>query len=178
MPKNKVVKIGIVVAGYVVALLGARIALYIYRLVTPGTDAQASAGMSAFGDTILFLEVFTILAFVPTVLAFYFLRSSERFWNGFATLCLAYSLTGLAVVVANALINANGGYGSNSLGLLLSLLGIVGVFGAPIMVVGFLVLALLAPSVRSRIFLLIAAGCEIVAGLYVLVSFLLFKRFF
>jgi hypothetical protein len=178
MSKNKFVKIGAVIAGYIIALIGAFMALYIRMLTTQGTDAQASAGMYAFGDAIVFLVVFGIMALIPTVLAFYFLRSIENFWNGFAVICLAFSITGLVVVIANALIDANGGYGSNSFGLLLSLIGILGIFGAPLFVVCFVLLAIITPSVRSRLFLLISAGCELLAGLYVLVNFLLFKRFF
>src|SRR5262245_19088693 len=103
---NTSVKIGIVVAGYILACAAAFTATYINELTTRGTDAQASQGMFAFGQSMLFLLVFGALALIPTVLAFYFLRSSERFWNGFAVLCLAFSIVGIVVVIANALINA------------------------------------------------------------------------
>jgi hypothetical protein len=175
---NKPVKIGIVIAGYIFALGCASAATYIQELSTRGTDAQASQGMFAFGQTMLFLLVFGGLALIPTVLAFYFLRSSVKFWNGFAVLCLAFSILGLIVVFANALMNSNGGSASSSLAAVLSLLGVLGIFGTPILIVGFLILAVMAPSRRPRIFLLACAGLEILGELYVLVSFLLFKRFF
>ena len=89
------VKIGIVVAGYILACVAAYIATYIQELATRGTDAQASQGMFAFGQSILFMLVFGGLALIPTVLGFYFLRSSEKFWNGFAVLCLVFSITGI-----------------------------------------------------------------------------------
>ena len=175
---KKSVRIGIVITGYILALVGAFVVTYIRELATQGTDAQASPGMFGFGQDILFLLVFGVLALIPTVLAFYFLRSSEKIWNWFAVLCLWFSIMGLGVVIANALINANGGYALSSFAAVLSLMGVLGIFGAPILIVGFLILAVIAPSGRSRLLLLASAGFEIVAELYVLVNFLLFKRFF
>src|SRR5258705_8663252 len=111
---KKSVKIGIVIVGYILALAAAFVTTYIRELATQGTDAQASPGMFGFGQDILFLLVFGVLALIPTVLAFYFVRSSEKFWNWFAVLCLGFSIMGLGVVIANALINANGGYALSS----------------------------------------------------------------
>jgi hypothetical protein len=167
-----------VIAGYILAFVGAFVVTYIRELSTRGTEIQASQGMFAFGQSLLFLLVFGGLALIPTVLAFYFLRSSVKFWNGFAVLCLAFSILGLVVVIANALMNANGGSASSSLAAVLSLLGVLGVFGAPILIVGFLVLAVMAPSRRPRFLLLVSAGLEIIGELYVLVNFLLFERLF
>jgi len=178
MPMDKPVKIGIVIAGYIFALGCASAATYIQELSRRGTDAQASQGMFAFGQTMLFLLVFGGLALIPIVLAFYFLRSSVKFWNGFAVLCLAFSIIGLIIVIANAMMNANVLHIAESSATIISLFGVSGAFGAPILIVGFLVLAVIAPSRRPRIFLLASAGLEILGELYVLVSFLLFKRFF
>jgi hypothetical protein len=175
---NKSVKIGIIVVGYILACVGAYVATYIQELTTRGTDAQASQGMFAFGQSILFLFVFGGLALIPTVLAFYFLRSSEKFWNGFAALCLAFSITGLIVVIANALMNANILYIAESSAAVVSLLGVLGAFGAPIFIVGFLVLAVIAPARRPRLLLLASAGLEILGELYVLFSIVFFQRFF
>jgi hypothetical protein len=175
---NKFGKIGIVIAGYILACVAAYAATYIQELATRGTDAQASQGMFAFGQSILFMLVFGGLALIPTVLAFYFLRSSEKFWNWFAVLCLAYSIMGLVVVIANALMNANGAYASSSFAVVLSLLGVLGVFGAPLLILGFLILAIIAPLRRPRLLLLASAAFEILAELYVLVNFILFQRFF
>ena len=174
---KKSVKIGIVIAGYILALVGAFVLTYIRELAAQGTDAQASQGMFGFGQDILFLLVFGGLALIPTVLAFYFLRSSEKFWNRFAVLCLAFSIGGVLIVIANAWINANGGYGSSSIAAVLSLFGVLGMFGAPLLIVGFLILAVIAPSARSRFLLLTSAGFEILAELYIVANFLLFKKF-
>jgi hypothetical protein len=175
---KKPVKIGIVIVGYILACVAAYVATYINELATRSTDAQASQGMFAFGQSILFLLVFGGLALIPTVLAVYFLRSSEKFWNGFAVLCLAFSIAGIIIVIANAMMNANLLHISKSSATVVSLFGVLRAFGAPLLIVGFLVLAVIAPSRRPRIFLLASAGLEVLGELYVVVSFLLFERFF
>ena len=175
---NKSVKIGIVIVGYILACVAAYAATYVQELATRGTDAQASQGMFAFGQSILFMLVFGGLALIPTVLAFFFLRSSEKFWNGFAVLCLVSSSIGIILVIANALMNANILHIEESSAAVVSLFGVVGAFGAPLLIVGFLVLAVIAPSRRPRLLLLASAGLEILGELYVLVSFVFFQRFF
>jgi hypothetical protein len=67
------VKLGLVVGGYVLACLVAGGAMYVYEFLTQDTASQASAGMSAFGDLILFIGILGFLALFPTGLAFYFL---------------------------------------------------------------------------------------------------------
>ena len=175
---NKSVKVGIVIAAYILACIAAYAATYIQELATRGTDAQASQGMFAFGQSILFMLVFGGLALIPTVLAFYFLRSSEKFWNGFALLCLTFSIVGIMIVFMNALINAGILHISESSAAVVSLFGVLGAFGGPILIIGFLVLAVIAPSRRPRVFLLTSAGLEILGELYVLFSFVVFQRFF
>ena len=66
-------KLGLVIGGYVAVCLAASGIVYIYELLTQDAAAQASSGMYAFGDLILFVAVFGILALFPTGLALYFL---------------------------------------------------------------------------------------------------------
>ncbi len=66
-------KSALVIGGYLAACLIASGAVYVNGLFTQSAAAQASAGMVAFGDFILFLGVFGVLALLPTGLAFYFL---------------------------------------------------------------------------------------------------------
>jgi len=66
-------KLGFVIGGYVAACLVAYGAVYINDLFMDPAVLQASSGMSAFGDLILFVGVFGILALFPTGLALYFL---------------------------------------------------------------------------------------------------------
>ena len=66
-------KLGLVVGGYVAACLIASGVLYLWQLSTQSASAQASAGMYAGGDVLLFIGVFGVLALFPTGLAGYFL---------------------------------------------------------------------------------------------------------
>ena len=67
------IKFGLVLGGYVAACLIAGGAVYVNQLFTDNAASQASAGMSAFGDFILIVGVFGVLALFPTGLALYFL---------------------------------------------------------------------------------------------------------
>lgn len=66
-------KLGLVIGGYVAACLIASGVLYVYQYLTQDAASQASAGMSAFGDLILFVGLLGVLALLPTGLALYFL---------------------------------------------------------------------------------------------------------
>ena len=68
-----VMKLGLVISGYVAAALVASAAVYMYQLFTQDAASQASSGMYAFGDFILFVGLFGVLALFPTGLAVYFL---------------------------------------------------------------------------------------------------------
>jgi hypothetical protein len=59
---------------------------------------QASAGMYAFGDGLVFLAVFGVLAIFSTVLALYFLPPRRPFWAALSTAALAFIATGILVV--------------------------------------------------------------------------------
>lgn len=65
-------KLCLVIGGFLSACLIASGAVYAYQSFTQSAAAQASAGMYAFGDLILFVEIFGILALLPTGLALYF----------------------------------------------------------------------------------------------------------
>ena len=74
-------KLSLVIGGYVAACLIASGIVYVYELFTQNASAQASAGMYAFGDLILFVGVCGVLALFPTGLAVYhsiFLRSVQN----------------------------------------------------------------------------------------------------
>ena len=66
-------KLGLVIGGYVMACLIAVGAVYFNTLFTDPAVLQASSGMSAFGDLILFVGVFGFLALFPTGLMLIFL---------------------------------------------------------------------------------------------------------
>jgi hypothetical protein len=66
-------KLGLVIGGYVTACLVAYAAVYINDLFMDPAVLQASGGMSAFGDLILFVGVFGVFALFPTGLMLYVL---------------------------------------------------------------------------------------------------------
>jgi len=65
-------KLGLVMRGYVTACLVAGAAVYANQLFTKNAASQAAAGMVAFGDLMLFVGVFGVLALLPTGLTLYF----------------------------------------------------------------------------------------------------------
>ena len=76
---NKLVKLGVVLGGYVVACLIAGAAVYMYQPFTQSAAAQASSGMYAFNDFLLFIGMFGMLSLFPTGLALFFLLGN--FWK-------------------------------------------------------------------------------------------------
>jgi len=70
---SRLAKLGLVTGGYVAACLITSGSVYVYQLFTQDATSQASAGMFAFGDLILFVGIFGVLALFPTGLALYFL---------------------------------------------------------------------------------------------------------
>jgi hypothetical protein len=70
---SRLAKLGLVIGGYVVACLIASGVVHVWELFTQGPTAQASSGMYAFGDLLLFIGIFGVLALIPTGLAVFFL---------------------------------------------------------------------------------------------------------
>ena len=70
---SKLAKLGLVIGGYVAACLIANAVVYVWQQYTQDAATQASAGMYAGGDLLLFIGVFGGLALIPTGLAIYFL---------------------------------------------------------------------------------------------------------
>lgn len=70
---SRLSKVSLVIGGYILACLIAGGVVYVNSLFTQNATTQASAGMYAFGDLILFVSVCGFLALIPTGLAVYFL---------------------------------------------------------------------------------------------------------
>ncbi|MBI5248978.1 MAG: hypothetical protein HY912_05735 [Desulfomonile tiedjei] len=95
---------GAVLAGYLTAFLLASGAVHYQQLQTLGDpQAQASSGMYAFGDAILFMFVFGVVALFPTGLALYFLRPFRSFWTALSIASLALAVTGMVAASVIAL---------------------------------------------------------------------------
>jgi len=88
-------KVPVIAGGYVAAFLLAFAAVAIRVATTSGPDAQASSGMYAFGDALLFVAVFAVTALAPTGAALFLLRPYPRFWAVLSTLGFAVAVTGV-----------------------------------------------------------------------------------
>jgi hypothetical protein len=73
-----ILKVAIVAGGYLLAFLMATAAVALHAALTGESGAQASGGMSAFGDLVLFVAVFGAVALVPTGMGLFFLLSKKR----------------------------------------------------------------------------------------------------
>ena len=156
------IKLSIVLAAYLVAFVVAAGVVHL-RELRPQWQAtsQASPGMAAFADFILFVEVFGVAAAAPTALASYFLRPFRRVCTVFATGCLALAVTGLlaaVIVVWTRSLHAETG-----LSRALAPAGDIRTILSPILAPSFLVSVPLARTWRCRWILLAAAAMEGVA---------------
>lgn len=96
-------KVGVVVAGHLAAVLVASAAVGVRLATTSGPDAQASSGMYAFGDALLFVAVFGVAALVSTGAALFFLGPYRHFWTVLSAVGLGMALTGLAAAAVFAI---------------------------------------------------------------------------
>ena len=149
------------------ALSVACVLVYIRQLQTSGPDAQASAGMYAWGDLMLFVESFGVLALVPTGVGLYFLRPYEMVWTVLSVLALVVAITGpvgacLSALVLNLRLPGVTWQMAGGLGFLRTM-------GAPLLALGFFTCAAFAPSRRPRLAMLAAAGLECAASAYFVV---------
>jgi hypothetical protein len=158
-------KLGVVLGGYAAALLVACAATYVRAAIEARIDpVQASGGMQAFGDSLLFVGLFGFLALIPTALALYFLRPFEKFWTVFSVASLAIAATGpVAVLMIGMSQRSPGAPGA---GMAVGGLGLLKVLGASLFGIGFLICAGIAPMRRSRRVLLAAAAIEFTVSAY------------
>jgi hypothetical protein len=159
-----VAKAGIVVGGYAAAILLAFCVVSIYIYQTSGPDRDASAGMYAFGDSLLFIAVFGVASTVPTALALVFLRQSRYFWIAVSVVALALASTSLAAVAAILLEQQKLAL-SPSLNVLAAL-AVLRILVAPFLAASFGLAALFAPEARFRWCLFGAASAEGLSSVY------------
>jgi hypothetical protein len=149
-------KVALVVTGYVVAVLVAAGVVAIYTALTDSPDRQASSGMYAFGDSLLFLAVFGVVGAVPTGVGLFFLRSCRRCWPVLAVAALIIAATG-ALALAEYLVAWSGG--SPLLGAW-SAFSVLRILVAPLLAIGFGLATVFAPSRFPRLALLAATLAE------------------
>jgi hypothetical protein len=158
-PSSKVV---VVAGGYMAAFLLASAVVAVRVAGTSGPDAQASSGMYAFGDALLFVAVFGVSALAPTGAALYFLRPYRRFWTGLAALGVAVAATGVVAVVLFAV----GRQAAPSPLATLAGVSVLRILVAPVLAPAFLVCTILSPQRSTRFAFLAAAVVEVVVSTY------------
>ena len=151
-------RLGAVLAGYAFALLAAFGACYYRELQFQQAHIDTSGGMYAWGDLIAFSAIFGPLALLPTGLALYFLRRSQKFRTVLSIVSLPLAATGLAALFSIVLVG--GRYVQHPVWRDLATLGLLRVYPAPLLFVVFIICAFIAPTRRCRRLLLSAAGIE------------------
>ena len=163
---TRVAKIGLVLAGYVAAVLAAIAAGWLYDARVSSLPYDTSGGMYAAGEMLQSLAAFLVVALVPTLLALWFLRRNERFWNVVAVLSIAFAGLGLIAVLIPL---ATKGRTDHVALMLLELFGLAHLLGAPFWVIAFVLFAFLAPTRSTRRQMFVALGIEVAVGVCALV---------
>jgi len=155
-------KIVAVAGGYVAAFLVASGVVAVRVAYTSGPDAQASSGVYAFGDAVLFAAVFGVVALVPTGAALFFLRPYRRFWSGLAALGLAVAVTGVTATILYSV----GRHATASPLATWAALSVLRILAAPLLALGFLACAIFSPHRSPRLALLAATVMEAAVSVY------------
>ena len=168
-----VAKAGIVVAGYVLAVAIATLVVRLYIAATSHVERQTYSGMTAFGDSLVFLAALGVAAVPATGAAFYFLRPYGRLWLALSVASLATAATAVvAVVLSIAPRVANIGSTLQAW----SMAAPLRIFAAPLLGLFFLVAGLFAPTRPGRVCLLAAASIEFVAFASVFLTWVVSSR--
>ncbi len=161
---SKLRKASLVLAGYGIAPVAAALVDY---LLTSIERANDPGGMAAFGDLLFFLGLTGLFALIPTALALYLLRPVALFWTLLAIACAALAATGPVAAILAPRLQAPD---------LPQFLALTRALGAPLIALGFLIVALIAPARGPRRVLLAAMALEGVTGAYVFFSLLVVGR--
>jgi hypothetical protein len=151
-------KVGIVFAGYCLALIASVAFVAIYDAHFTAADNQTSGGMIAGAELIYGTGIFLLVALAPTGLALWFVRKSRWVWPWFTGLGIAFAILGLPAVLLTLTIH------EPPRALFIELVSVIGVFqmlGSPLWVGGFALFAWLAPERNLRRGMLFAAAIEL-----------------
>jgi hypothetical protein len=127
-------------------------------------SSETSSGMSAFGDSILFLGVFGLAAIPASVAGLFFLRPMHSSWRIFSIGAVAIAATGIAAL-ADYLVPHHAASGS-FLGAW-SLLAPIRLLLAPLLAIAFFLSFVFAPTRAPRIAFLGASAIEMVVFVWV-----------
>jgi hypothetical protein len=165
-------KVGVVIAGYAAAILAAVVAGWLYNRAAAAQPYDTSGGMYAAGEAMASLGAFFLVALVPTLLALWFLRAHQGFWNCVAFGALAFASVGLVAVVRPLLFPTTGPHFGP---MIMELVRLSQLLGVPLWAGGFAVCAVLAPSRASRLTLVAATVIEAVIALCAVVHWFVLR---
>lgn len=147
-----------IATGYLLAAILATAGVWLYHSLATLDPAEASGGMAAFGDLVLFMALFSLAALLPTAKILRLLRGSQAFWTGWSSLSLLVTATG---VFMSALILAPGLVRAGAFPTLDMLAPLRVLIAAPLAMI-FALSALVAPGVRAKWVFLICTGIELI----------------
>jgi hypothetical protein len=154
-------KIGIVLAGYVLAFIANVAFVASYDRHFTAADNQTSGGMIAGAELIYGTGVFLLVALAPTLLALWFMRKSRPVWSWFTGFGLAFAILGLPAVLSTLAIREPP---RAPLIMLASVMGVAQMLGSPLWIGGFALFAWLAPARDLRRRMLFATAIEVAVG--------------
>jgi hypothetical protein len=157
---NRITKVGVVLAGYVAAIVAAGAAGWLYDWRLRGAP-DTSGGMYAFGQLLGVLAVFFAVSLVPTALALWWLRRNEKFWGAVAVTSLALASIGLLAVLSPLVLGTGDDRGWR---MLLELVRLSQLLGVPLWTAALVLFAVLAPFQGARHKLIAAVAIELVIG--------------
>lgn len=165
---SKAKRIGLVVLGYIIAWLAASAAVWWKNRGISAADQLASSGMFAFGDSVLFLGIVSLVSIAPTLYLLSLIDSASRFWRftSYASLVLATTAL-LEVLWLFPAGNARGVMGT------LMLLGFIRLFTAPLFLLMYIPGAPLARGSDRRRFVI---SCAIELGVAAFVGSIFMLR--
>ena len=166
---NRWARLGIVLAGYALALVASGVAVAVYdRRFTPA-DNNTMGGMIAGGEMMYGCGMFLFLSIAPTALGLWFLRASRRFWSALSIVVLGFAAVGL-LSAAVALVTRSAP--QSSWLALLAFVGLMQMLSSPFWIGGFGLFAWLAPERVFRRRIMAAVGIEVLVAACAALQFL------
>jgi hypothetical protein len=160
---GRAAKVGIVVGGYVAAIVAGIAAGWFYDWRVSKLPYDTSGGMYAAGETLQSLAAFLVVALVPTLLGLWFIRAHTGFWKQVANASLVFAVAGLIAVLTPLVTHAQT---SNVALMLVELFALAQLLGVPLWSGAFALFTLLAPTHEIRRRMVLALGVELVIGVF------------
>lgn len=144
--------------GYVASIVIAGVVVWLRAFLFPLPQAEASGGMAAFADFLLFGAAFSIFAIIPTIRLLRTQTASPTFWRAWSSVAVVITVTGLIAGIAYLAPNHLQPAYLQMVGVLSPLR----ILGAVPLAAGFMLSAIHAPQGATRKIFLGCAGIEVI----------------